>query len=595
MSLTNRRWIAAVVFLSLLLVVLTATYALVRRQVKNWQPRLVEYVRLQYGVDCELSALDYAFPDGLRASGLRIAMANRPLLEAAEATFRIRLFRFLKHRSLHPRLLKSLRFQGLKLHLRRLPSGEWFLPAPGVPSRLGGDTPGGHAAGGGRTTADHIRISIRDLALDITTSRGSLQRRYDRLDAAYDPAAQTGRLSLHGGTEKMEIDFRAEPERRVTIKADALGLQPLLLFTSAGLPLDRVFLRGHAEFRESPAGEIALQAAGEIFARAPDEALNVRLTMEGSGTGAGWNEIRGELTFGGEKVLYSFRTDRKGKPVVRISLVFPDFSFERFIAALPRSFYPHLPELQVTGHLRGVFAATVAAAPPYRTAGGFTGEATPLRVLALGPRIRIGELKKPFRHTFRTAEGKPAAIFVGPENPDFIPYAAIPPRMIRAVITAEDGGFFRHRGISINQIIEATADNIRAGRVVRGASTITMQLAKNLYLSRERTFSRKFEELFITLALEQELSKQRIMEIYLNIIEWGEGIYGLVPAARHYFRKSPGELTDRECAFLASIIARPTDDWPEDPLGGVSAGWQQYLDLIVRKMGEKEIPAPEGE
>ncbi len=590
---TSRRRIAVIVFLSLFLVVLTATYIFVRQQVRNRQPRLVEYVRLQYGLDCELADLEYAFPDGIRVSGLRIAMANRPLLAAAEATFRIRVFSCLKHRSLHPRLLKSVGFQGLKLHLRRLPSGEWFLPALTVPFRPAGESAGGVDAGGDRPTMAPIGISIRDLELEVVTPQGTLKRNYEELEAHYDPGAQTGRLSLRGGAEQMAVDFRAGPERRIAIKADALGLQPLLLFTSAGLPLDRVFLRGNAELQKTPAGEISLRAAGEIFARAPDESLNVRLTMAGNGTGAAWDELGGEMTIGGEKVIYSCRTVREGKPVVRITLRFPDFSFPRAIAAIPVSFRPHLPGLQVTGGLRGVFAATVAVTPPYRTTSDFTGEAWPLRVLALGPRIRITELRQPFRHTFRTEEGKTVSILVGPENPDFLPYAAIPPRMIRAVITAEDGAFFRHRGISINQLLEATADNLRAGRVVRGASTITMQLAKNLYLSRERTFSRKFEELFITLALEQGLSKQRIMEIYLNIIEWGEGIYGLVPAARHYFHKDPGELTDRECAFLASIIARPTDGWPEDPLPDLSAGWQQYLDLIVRKMAEKEIPAEE--
>ncbi len=333
-----------------------------------------------------------------------------------------------------------------------------------------------------------------------------------------------------------------------------------------------------------------MDAEGQIFARAPDDALKIHLNMEGSGTTAGWEEISGQTVLGQEKVDFSIKATRDRKPRINISLLFPDFSFARFVAAIPPSFRPHLPDLQVTGQLRGSFTASLAATPPYRTEHRFTGESQPLRLLALGPRLRIDELQRPFRHTFRTDAGETVAIAVGPENPDFISYTTIPERMIRAVITAEDGGFFRHQGISINQLIEATADNLRAGRVVRGASTITMQMAKNLYLGREKTFRRKFEELFITLAPEQELTKERIMEIYLNIIEWGEGIYGLVPAARHYFHKQPGELTDRECAFLASIIARPTDDWPEDPLPGLSPGWQQYLDLIVRKMAEKKIP-----
>jgi membrane peptidoglycan carboxypeptidase len=117
-----------------------------------------------------------------------------------------------------------------------------------------------------------------------------------------------------------------------------------------------------------------------------------------------------------------------------------------------------------------------------------------------------------------------------------------------------------------------------------------MQLAKNLYLPKERTLSRKFEELFITVALEQEISKRRILEIYLNIIEWATGSTASFPQRDIYFRKHPSELTDEECAFLASIIARPRNRWRQDPLPGLGEGWRQYVDLHVRKMEEKQLP-----
>jgi hypothetical protein len=374
------------------------------------------------------------------------------------------------------------------------------------------------------------------------------------------------------------------------MEADSLSLQPLLLFTSPILPYDRLFLKGNAVIRESSPGRIALVASGRIFGKGSDKALKILVNVEGTGTPAGPEEIRGKMALDGEGTEFSVTTIGGRRPAVQISATFPDFSFERAVAAVPLSFRPNLPDLRVTGYLKGTFSASIATAPPYRTAYRFLGESRPLKVLELGPRIRISELKRPFSHTFRTEEGKTVSIRVGPENRDFIPYDEIPSDLIRAVLTTEDGGFFRHRGISVLQIIEATADNVRAGRVVRGASTITMQLAKNLYLRRERTLGRKFEEFFITLALEEELSKERLLEIYLNIIEWGDGIYGLGPAARHYFQKTPDELTDVECAFLASIIARPKDRWKPDPLSKVSVGWQQYLDLIMRKMSEKTIP-----
>ena len=128
---------------------------------------------------------------------------------------------------------------------------------------------------------------------------------------------------------------------------------------------------------------------------------------------------------------------------------------------------------------------------------------------------------------------------VGPENPDFTPYAEISPHVVKAFLTTEDAGFFRHRGFIPSQFRKALARNLKRGGFRLGASTISMQMVKNVLLSHEKTLSRKLQELFLVWYLEQELSKERIMEIYLNAIEFGPGIYGIGAAARHYFGKQP--------------------------------------------------------
>ena len=210
-----------------------------------------------------------------------------------------------------------------------------------------------------------------------------------------------------------------------------------------------------------------------------------------------------------------------------------------------------------------------------------------IKILALGSKIKINTLKSPFHHTVRTPKGKKITFLVGEDNPHYVPFKDIPPSLISAVITAEDAGFFSPKGFSQRGIRDAFAENLEAGRIVRGASTISMQLAKNLFLTRERTFSRKFEETFITMALEQNLSKERIMEIYLNIIEWGDDIYGIGQAAPFYFSKAPRELKPVESAFLASIIARPGNNWKPDPLSTTSEGWWKYMQVILCKMYER--------
>jgi monofunctional biosynthetic peptidoglycan transglycosylase len=125
------------------------------------------------------------------------------------------------------------------------------------------------------------------------------------------------------------------------------------------------------------------------------------------------------------------------------------------------------------------------------------------------------------------------------------------------VLISEDSAFFQHSGYDLEQIKESARRNWREGRFARGASTITQQLAKNLYLSTSKNPLRKIRELFIAQEMERTLTKQRIFEIYLNVIEWGDGIYGIEPAARRYFGKGARELLPEEAAILAAMIPNP--------------------------------------
>ncbi len=145
----------------------------------------------------------------------------------------------------------------------------------------------------------------------------------------------------------------------------------------------------------------------------------------------------------------------------------------------------------------------------------------------------------------------------------WVSYKSISPNLRNAVLVAEDSAFFQHDGFDLEQIKEAAKRNWREKRFARGASTITQQLAKNLYLSTSRNPLRKVREFFIAQEMEQRLSKQRIFEIYLNVIEWGDGIYGINAASQNYFGKSPAELLPEEGAILAAMIPNPRRYTPE--------------------------------
>jgi len=162
----------------------------------------------------------------------------------------------------------------------------------------------------------------------------------------------------------------------------------------------------------------------------------------------------------------------------------------------------------------------------------------------------------------------------------WVPYSRISPFLKRAVIVTEDAAFFDHDGVDLNEIRASLEKNWEEGQFLRGGSTITQQLAKNLYLSPSRNPTRKLTELLIARRLEAALTKQRIFEIYLNMIEWGDGIFGCEAASRAYFGKSCANLDVPEAALLAGAIINPREHSPARPTRRLLRRQQ----IILRRM-----------
>jgi monofunctional glycosyltransferase len=168
----------------------------------------------------------------------------------------------------------------------------------------------------------------------------------------------------------------------------------------------------------------------------------------------------------------------------------------------------------------------------------------------------------------------------------WVNYGRISPNLKRAVIVTEDAAFWEHGGVDFQQLKESMEVNLERMEFERGASTITQQLAKNLYLSPSKNPIRKAKELLIARRLEAELSKQRILELYLNLIEWGNGIYGAEAAARTYFGKSAADLGPQESALLAGAISSPRVFDPARP----STRLRRRQEMILRRMGAVTPP-----
>ncbi len=156
----------------------------------------------------------------------------------------------------------------------------------------------------------------------------------------------------------------------------------------------------------------------------------------------------------------------------------------------------------------------------------------------------------------RTAEARTRGRRPSPQQ-HWVPLSHISPHLRRAVIVAEDARFYSHEGFDWEGIKDAALDNLEAGKFKRGGSTITQQLAKNLYLTTRKNLLRKMREALITRTLEHNLTKARILELYLNVVEWGHHVYGAEAAARHHFGKSADALTREESALLAAILPAP--------------------------------------
>ncbi|BBO99429.1 monofunctional biosynthetic peptidoglycan transglycosylase [Sulfuriferula nivalis] len=149
------------------------------------------------------------------------------------------------------------------------------------------------------------------------------------------------------------------------------------------------------------------------------------------------------------------------------------------------------------------------------------------------------------------------------QNPDaelrfkWVPYSQISINLKRALVAAEDSKFLNHDGFDWEGIQNAAEKNIKKGKIVAGGSTISQQLAKNLFLSSQRTPWRKLEEAMITVMLEQMMSKRRILEIYMNVIEWGNGVFGAQAASYYYYRTKPANLSSAQAAKLAAMVPNP--------------------------------------
>lgn len=276
-----------------------------------------------------------------------------------------------------------------------------------------------------------------------------------------------------------------------------------------------------------------------------------------------------------------------GIQLLQLRLVIPPIKCQKVLDAIPPEMAPYMHGYT----LKGTFLADVRLeidwlALDNTVLGGSVGIHN-CKVVE-EPEDSPKRLLEPFEHFVEYEQDEWMSFLVGPENPDFVPIDQISPNLIKSITTTEDGAFYKHRGFIVSEFRTALVSDLKARAFRHGASSITMQMVKNVLLYREKTLARKLQELFLTWHVENVLEKDRILEIYFNVIEYGPALYGIGPAARHYFGKHPKDLTPTEAAFFSSILPSPKERYKQYCQGTLTKWTTGKIERILALMHKRE-------
>lgn len=290
-------------------------------------------------------------------------------------------------------------------------------------------------------------------------------------------------------------------------------------------------------------------------------------------------------------VMMRASLDVKGfgpKPWVRFGLDVPEQNCDALHKALPKGLAPRLESASFNGFM-AINVLFEADLKDIRKTlkldvGGEFGKC----VADFGNTFRINRLNSENYVHRVVVNGEDLGLEVGPGTPDWVPLEQIPKIAQQAAYGTEDLAFYSHGGFRLGLIKRAIILLAERGRFVYGGSTISQQLVKNLFLSREKTLARKFEEAIIVWQMEQKVSKDRILELYLNCIEYGPKIWGIVRAARTYFNKTPQELTLLESAFLMGLKPDPAYGFLQFRRGKLNKHWRKNLEHVLKRLREMD-------
>ncbi len=292
------------------------------------------------------------------------------------------------------------------------------------------------------------------------------------------------------------------------------------------------------------------------------------------------------VTLGEVKLSLEAGVDTTGEaPVVSAKAFIDKVDGARLSDAVPEGLLPNLQPFVLSGPFAFEGRLKIDWAALKDTVLDVDLDIRKLRVDSISPHISFEALGESFETNFEMPDGEIITRTTGPGTPRWTPLEGVPALLPAAVVTQEDGGFYRHKGVSMLHLRGSLIRNLERSRFARGGSTLTMQLARNLFLNRRKTLARKLEELVLSWQLERNLTKDEMMALYLNVVEFGPEVFGVGDAARYYFDRPPWALTPEEVVFLVRLLPSPRRYHKQFEKGKLSSGYarsmQRLLDLLV--------------
>ncbi|MGB3049674.1 MAG: transglycosylase domain-containing protein [Polyangiales bacterium] len=368
---------------------------------------------------------------------------------------------------------------------------------------------------------------------------------------------------------------------------DEVGTLSAELELAASSP-EQISIEGRLRLRE-----LALNS--ERIAAEPVE--NINMDIEGKGSWYPDERLlqveRGGVRMGKVRVLIDGELERTPEHYrVDLTAKLPPTPCNDVIGAIPEDVLGSLARFEWSGNWSALAHASLdsrdldAAELSIRVRNLCQFERTPRWV-------SVERFQEPFRHRAIEPDDTVFEMRTGPGTPNWVAFSDMSPFMVAAAISHEDGAFYEHGGFAPWAIRDALVRNLQEGRYVVGASTISMQLAKNLYLQREKTIARKVQEVILTWWLENALNKDEILELYLNVIEYGPAVYGLRHAAAYYFGRNPIDLSPGESAFLACMLPSPKRYHVSYERGALSRSMKSKMRRLLEHMAKRERIGPE--